>query len=286
MLDTGIKTDDYNYYRDCELIGGYKDFVNTHCGEVKYDETGHGSTAVSILAKMCPNASLYLARVLRTNTATSTDVENVVKAIKWAVSKQVDIITMAIGFKQDQTQIAKAIHDARTSNILIFSAASNSRNIDPIYFPASWTDQVFGIFSTNAGIRESRSLNPSPGNRPHSFAIFGEDVELSEAQDLVSGASYSTSMAAGLAGMLLDFSRQKTDRNEFPDISRVREMRGMMVVFREMATRDGMYECIRPWSLLKDDFKCDEWELRHIMRNKQRDYIRGTIDRLLEKMYR
>lgn len=77
VLETGIKTDDYNYYRVCKLIGGYKDFVSTHCGEIKYDETGHGSTVVS-LAKMCPNATLYLARLLRTNSATLTEVENVV----------------------------------------------------------------------------------------------------------------------------------------------------------------------------------------------------------------
>ncbi|CVL02617.1 uncharacterized protein FMAN_00120 [Fusarium mangiferae] len=277
ILDTGIRLDDHDHYRKFGIIAEYKDYVNNNSSNPD-DETGHGSAAASLLIRTFPNASLYLARVLKTNNPTRSEVQNVVDAIDWATKHEVDIITMALGFKEYQPEIAKAIARARSKQILIFSAASNSQNMQRIYFPAKDHYQVFGIFSTNAGNRESRDLNPSPDERQHSFAIFGEGVEIAEDKPLLSGSSYSTSIAAGLAGMLLDFSRQETDKEDVPDISRLRDMEVMTRIFLEMAreSSDGRYKCIRPWDLLKSG--------KDIHRAKQREWIRGTIERLLDKI--
>ncbi|KLO86455.1 Uncharacterized protein LW93_11231 [Fusarium fujikuroi] len=277
VLDTGIHLDDYDHHHPFGIIAEYKDFVSKN-GSKPEDETGHGSDAVSLLIRTCPNSSLYLARVLKTNNPTRSEVKNVVDAIDWATKNEVDIITMALGFEEYQPEIAKAIARARSTQILIFSAASNSQNMKRIYFPAKDHYQVFGIFSTNAGNRESRDLNPSPDERQHSFAIFGEGIEIAEDKPLLSGSSYSTSIAAGLAGMLLDFSRQETDKEDVPDMSRLRDMEVMTRIFLEMAreSSDGKYKCIRPWDLLKSG--------KDIHRAKQREWIRGTIERLLDKI--
>ncbi|KAF5535804.1 serine threonine kinase [Fusarium mexicanum] len=231
VLDTGINLDDHNYYRHFGIIAEYKDYVTNNCTNPD-DETGHGSDAVSLLARTCPNASLYLARVLKTNSPTRLEVKNVVDAINWATKHEVNIITMALGFREYQPEIAEAVAKARSKKILIFSAASNSQNMERIYFPAKDHRQVFGIFSTNAGNRESRDLNPSPDDRQHSLAIFGEGVEIAEDKPLLSGTSYSTSIAAGLAGMLLDFSRQETDKEDVPDISHLSNMEYVGLYFK------------------------------------------------------
>ncbi|KAF5674770.1 serine threonine kinase [Fusarium circinatum] len=277
VLDTGINLDGHDYYRELGIIAEYKDYANNN-GSNPDDETGHGSAAASLLVRTCPNASLYIARVLRTNNPKRAEVKNVVDAIDWATKHEVDIITMALGFKEYQPEIAKAVARARSKQILIFSAASNSQNMESIYFPAKDHHQVFGIFSANAGNRESRDLNPSPDDRQHILAIFGEGVEIAEDKPLLSGTSYSTSIAAGLAGMLLDFSRQDTDKADVPDISRLSNMEVMMKVFLEMAreSSDGRYKCIRPWDLLKSGM--------NMHRTKQREWIRGTIERLLDKI--
>ncbi len=195
---------------------------------------------------------------------------------------------MAIGFGNEQKPVNEAIGRAHSKGILIFSAATNGRNVDPIYCPAILTDQVFGIFSTDAGIRESRSLNPSAQDQD-SFAIFGEDVELPWEENgrrlLVRGTSYSTSIAAGLAALLLDFSRQeqKPDKSEsdVPDLSTLKERRKMKRAFLYMADRDGSYCCLRPWKLLNDKFMSGTWSSREDVRGKQRKWIRGTVERLL-----
>ncbi len=205
------------------------------------------------------------------------------QAIDWAIGHGVDIITMALGFKKYQPDIAQAITRARGAQILIFSAASNAQNMDGIYFPAKDYHQVFGIFSTNGGNRESTELNPSPDGRQHCFAIFGDGIELAEDAPLVRGTSYSTSIAAGLAAMLLDFSRQELDE---ADLSRLREMAAMAGVFVEITSEssDGKYKCIRPWDLLKRGLRPTNSAVTDEQRKEQREWIRGTIERLLERI--
>lgn len=84
VLDTGINAKDYQSWvelaevTECPTIAEYKDFVIRQPGVAACDETGHGSIAVTLLIKMCPNALLYPARVLSRNVATSADVQNIV----------------------------------------------------------------------------------------------------------------------------------------------------------------------------------------------------------------
>ncbi|KAJ4016199.1 hypothetical protein NW766_004390 [Fusarium irregulare] len=79
ILDTGIKPVDYEVYQDYGTITQYKDFADTETPDSPCDKTGHGTAAVALLVKTCPNVNLYLARVIRANKATRADVGNVVK---------------------------------------------------------------------------------------------------------------------------------------------------------------------------------------------------------------
>ncbi|KAK0753522.1 hypothetical protein B0T18DRAFT_424063 [Schizothecium vesticola] len=261
VLDTGIRQDLYNHYKAYPDALEYEDFVDTARLEkdTTSDGTGHG--------------------VLKTNVATRTDVDLIVKGIDWAISQKVDIITMAIGFKEEQGPVVQAVDRAHKQGILIFSAASNERKFDDVYCPANVTDQVFGVFSTDAGICESRSLNPAP--LPESFAVFGEGVEVEEGHPLRRGTSYSTSVAAGLAAALLDFSRQDRAEDDRSILSRLGSRPHMQGLFREMAVADNGYLCLRPWSLLKSE---DTLAMapKEAARKQQRVWIRGTIERLLQ----
>ncbi|EHK41814.1 hypothetical protein TRIATDRAFT_287239 [Trichoderma atroviride IMI 206040] len=281
MLDTGITQEDYDYLRDSLSSFEYKDFVDEAAKDTACDNSGHGSAGVSLLLKTCPQASLYIARVLETDVALTADVNTVVQGINWAIERQVDIITMALGFEKKQQRVIDAIDRAYRSGILIFAAASNDRNFSPVYCPAILTDQVFAMYSTNAGIRESWSLNPSP-IAGDSFAIFGENVELKEEGPLVQGTSYSTSIAAGLAAMLLDFVSQEADIHKMRELSNLKKKQGMNMIFREMAKSDNGYLCIRPWKLLKNDIDYEDHLEDDQVRKQEREWIRGTIVRLLQ----
>lgn len=198
------------------------------------------------------------------------------KGVDWAISQNVDIITMAIGFEKEQPALVEAISRAHAHGILIFSAASNARNIGPVYCPAIITDKVFGMFSTNAGIRESSSINPSPMADPANLAIFGENVEIDESGPLVTGTSLSTSIAAGVAALVLDFSRQGHNSAMSSTLLSVRGRQQIKRVLLEMSSGDAGYNCICPWSLLHSGAEYVN------NRRAQRDWIRGTIERLMQ----
>lgn len=81
VLDTGIRQDLYEFYREYPGALEYQDFVDTARPDkdTTRDGTGHGSAALLLLDKMCPNATYYVARVLETNVATQADVDLIVK---------------------------------------------------------------------------------------------------------------------------------------------------------------------------------------------------------------
>ncbi|KAK0375213.1 extracellular alkaline serine protease [Colletotrichum limetticola] len=258
VLDTGISEDLHRYYMDWPGALKYVDFVDTarQDQDPARDNTGHGSAAVSLLDKMCPNATYCVARVLKDNVATRADADVIAKVA--------------------QKAIVEAIRRAHTQGILIFSAASNEGRLENVYCPANMIEEVFGIFSTNASIYHSSSLNPAP--LPESFAVFGENIELEEGLPLYRGTSYSTSVAAGLAAALLDFSRQDRAKDDESTLSQLGSRPHMRSVFREMAVMPRKeYLCLQPWSLLKSATAS-----KKVPRDQQRDWIRGSIERWLE----
>lgn len=79
VLDTGLHQGDYEYLAEFGPVQ-YNDFVSP--ASPPCDDTGHGSASVSLLVKMCPNARLYVARVLENNVATLRHVATIVKVSK------------------------------------------------------------------------------------------------------------------------------------------------------------------------------------------------------------
>jgi hypothetical protein len=79
MLDTGITQEDYDYLKDSPSSFEYKDFVDKAAKDTACDNSGHGSAGVSLLLKTCPQASLYIARVLETNAALIAEIDTVVQ---------------------------------------------------------------------------------------------------------------------------------------------------------------------------------------------------------------
>lgn len=79
VLDTGLRQEDYEYLAEFGPVQ-YNDFVSP--ASPPCDDTGHGSTSVSLLIRMCPNARLYVARVLENNVATLRHVATIVEVSK------------------------------------------------------------------------------------------------------------------------------------------------------------------------------------------------------------
>jgi hypothetical protein len=194
------------------------------------------------------------------------------QAILWAgEEKKVDIIVMPLGFSQRHEVIREAI-DAIYKRIFIFAAAANWGGLDQVAFPARMKD-VLCLFSTNPSNKSSRDLNPPLNPRKaHNFAILGEGVQfpapLGSPSQVINGTSISTAIAAGLAGSLLDFSRQPICRDCLRNVKGRDEI---SAIFEDLSKDylDGGYNCIAPWSLLRN--------IRADNREKQRMEIRDHL---------
>ncbi|KAK1547677.1 extracellular alkaline serine protease [Colletotrichum paranaense] len=247
VLDTGIDP-------ECQFIDeidDYADFVNPG-SRVKLDRTGHGTSVVDLIYRVYQHAEIYVARVFESNNATPETPRHVNEAIDWARGHGVDIVCMAFGFEADTGTVEALLSHVRSAvldQILLFAAASNGSYATDVMLPARLDDNVFCIFSTDAGGRHSRSMNPPPLDLSYNFAILGEDVRLYRG-GLDSGCSYSTAIACAFAARLLDFSRHKDDATEFEYAHFLKDKRGMAMVLSDLSEREAEYHCIKPWKLL------------------------------------
>lgn len=148
----------------------------------------------------------------------------------------------------------KAIKRATSNGTLVFAAASNYGNIRQVTFPARMQD-VMCIYCTDGRAKVSQSINPAAQTtKSKNFAILGEGVSVpASIGEQVTGTSVATSIAAGLAGRLLDFSRHKDCRQRIRCVGNLSSVEGISAVFSHMAkgAEDYRYNCVVPGRLLQ-----------------------------------
>lgn len=281
ILDTGI----HDNYAD--QIKDYKDFVSGNDEDYR-DNTNHGTTAVRLVQRVYNKADIYIARVFDTSVATPQTPQLMALAIEHATKTwQVDVIIIASGFDAASPALETAIDDARHARILIFAAASNYGNVHNIAFPARlYIDlKLFCMFSTDAHVRAHPRFNPSPiAAARHNFAILGDAIIVPGAEQSLSGTSFAAMIGGAFAARLIDFSRQKDTRGKIRGLEKLQTVEGMSAVFREVATRDSVYHCVRPWGLLRPSGERED-EDGGTRRRAERTYVCETMSRCLENMH-
>jgi hypothetical protein len=282
ILDTGVNDDCVDSVKD------YKDFVSRNDDHWQ-DSTSHGTDAVLLIQHVYHMAEIYVGRVFEKAQATDQTVTLMTEAIRHAKNTwEVDIIIMPSGFRSDDTDMEKAIDEARNAHIIIFAAASNYGNIGDIAFPGRlYIDlKLLCMFSTDPNVRALPDFNPSVlAKARYSFAILGESVRLPKQDKLVSGTSFATMIGGALAGRILDFSRHKDNRGRIRRIDKLHTVEGMSAVFETMvgSAVDNGYHCMAPWKILPSGPKGEEPGAKRL---RERAHICETISRALEDMHR
>lgn len=144
----------------------------------------------------------------------------------------------------------------RDDSILLFAAASNYGANEQEMFPARY-ESVISIRGTNAN-GDFEDFNPPRKNEEKVFGTLGLDVPsagLSDHDEEVykSGTSVAAAVAAGIAGLLLGYISNRSEKAAFQDLNKkLRTRQGMRAVFVELASRTQKEHCLylTPWRLM------------------------------------
>ncbi|KAF9767671.1 hypothetical protein IL306_015131 [Fusarium sp. DS 682] len=174
-------------------------------------ETGHGTKMARLIYLMCPFLSIYVAKIDTHREHDASVAVSAAKAIEWATSKQVDIISMSWTIKEvksgpgaNQKAIATlelAIQEAARHDILMLCAVQDSSNYenDEPFPQKSDTKKLMIIGSADEGGDKSKFVNPKSFDYlfPGEISIPGILTETDK------GSSVATAVAAGMAAMVL-----------------------------------------------------------------------------------
>jgi Subtilase family len=164
---------------------------------------------------------------------------------------------MSFGFPR-QTQELECVHQAILSayrqNILLFAAARNNGALQKVAYPAD-QPEVICVYSAD-GEGNGSHFNPSPENNM-ALSVVGEAVESSWLENKTvreSGTSSATPIAAGIAGILMDyllFVRKGNWTEEHTFIAnKIKRPHGMLKVMKShLCTERQGFHFLTPWEL-------------------------------------
>lgn len=193
------------------------------------------------------------------------------KAIKWAVEKNVDIISMSLGLsrpiegRDDEREWEEARDSidmaiAAASSQIFFIAAGNGGKNEKTLFPAnSNKNHVFAIYASD-GKGTRTTVNPTSG-RKQAFMTLGKSVPLLSLPRhggehiYCNGTSYATPIAAGIAALFrtIDFHKlpKRLSKKTLSELDQWGPDAVTMLFELMGPTEDYQYVC--PWNLITMD---------------------------------
>jgi hypothetical protein len=149
---------------------------------------------------------------------------------------------------EDYDAVREAIVRANAAGILIFAAAANWGNRDPVAYPAA-NDEVFCVFASD-GLNKVPGYNTVARNHAVNFAFLGNDVDVHRnGLNLSSGTSTATALLAGFAAQIIDFSRHSDSIGAVINSPKLRTRAGMRKLLMQISNKNEGFHCITPWNL-------------------------------------
>ncbi|MCA1060306.1 S8 family serine peptidase [Rossellomorea aquimaris] len=204
LIDTGIsdKALNIDVVEGINVIDNSDDFTDDH---------GHGTHITGLLASkkigVAPDIELYVAKAL--NNTLRGEMTDIVKAVEWAINKNVDIILMPFGTFEDSKELKMLIDKAvLDEDILVVSSVGNyglKENID-IMYPAKYDNVIaVGALDKKNKVWKGTTLGEEldyllPGQYINSYSTTGDSL-------ISSGTSMASAYMAGILALYVEKHR-------------------------------------------------------------------------------
>ena len=217
VLDTGI--DPECSFRT-RIRGGRNFCEGEKRGNFWKDESGHGTAVAYQVARICPNAEIYIARIAQRTEEGDTMVPDrhaIVQALKVASEEwKVDIINMSFGWElqDDDDGVEEALNAVgNLGHILVFASSTNGGALTDILFPARHRDVIAVDAVDGLGKPFSNTRSTECGRKQERFSAPGLNVA-APYNTRVTGSSFASPIVASVAGLVLEMFRK-----EIPDLN-------------------------------------------------------------------
>lgn len=195
------------------------------------------------------------------------------QAIKWAVLEwDVDIISISLALSEEHYDINEEITEALSPSSqdakrkLVFAAAGNRGLYQQRAFPAR-KEGVIAVHATD-GSGKGAKFNPNPKGKLN-LSTLGRNIKMrwpdpdkpGEMKDTyISGSSFATPIAAGIAANVLEFARYRLKLNGWKkDV--IYSHPGMTKILKAMSRRRGEYDFVHPLTFWDEALEGSIWKL-------------------------
>jgi uncharacterized protein YjdB len=175
------------------------------------DPNGHGTSVSGVIAAQVNNGTgvagiagefdVDILPIRVANYKGESYVSDIIKAIDYAISKQVDVINLSLGSNQYSSLENAAIQRAASAGIIVVAAAGNeAADGNPVSYPASYEN----VISVGAVNQLNKRSSFSTYNAYVDVAAPGEGVwttTLSQGYGYVNGTSFASPITAGVLAM-------------------------------------------------------------------------------------